>query len=65
MKTKYKCKDNDTIVKVFMVDDNIDELWIKTEGDVYWNVLGYDDLLEAIKKMKVKYLNKKGHETAN
>ena len=65
MKIKYKCKDNDAIIKIFTVDDNIDELWIKYEGDNYWSVIGYGDLIEAIKKMKVKFLNKKGHEITN
>ena len=65
MKVKYKCKDNDAIIKIFEVGGLIDELWIKVEGDNCWTVVGYDDLIEAIKKLKVKFLNKKNHEITN
>ena len=47
------------------MDDLIDELWIKADGDKYWTVIGYDDLIEAINKIKTKFINKKGYETTN
>jgi hypothetical protein len=51
METTYKCKENDVIIKVIEHDNTIDELQFQVEGDKKcgWVVVGYKDLLTAIK----------------
>jgi hypothetical protein len=47
--TIYKCKENDNIIKVYRNDQGIDEVHIGTDGLSGWTVIGYKDLMEAIK----------------
>lgn len=65
METKYRCKDNDCIIKVFEVDGKIDELWIKVKRETCWTVIGYDDLTEAVNKLRSKFYNKRNYEITN
>jgi len=48
--TAYACKENDAIIKIFTLDDKIDELHFKIDGDKVWTVVGYKDLQTAIEK---------------
>jgi len=48
--TAYACKENDAIIKIFTLDDKIDELHFKIDGEKGWTVVGYKDLQNAIEK---------------
>ena len=54
--TTYKCKENDALIRVYTVDNKIDELHFKTEGDKGWVVIGYKDLQAAINKALTNFL---------
>lgn len=51
-KVKYKCKENDCEIILFLNDGKIDELHIGVRGEREWTVIGYKDLKKAIKKAK-------------
>ena len=48
--TAYACRENDAIIKIFTLDDKIDELHFKIDGEKGWTVVGYKDLQTAIEK---------------
>ena len=54
MKTTYKCKQNDAVLQFHGKDGNIDELWVKIEGETSWTVVGYSDLTKGIEQAKKK-----------
>ena len=49
-KITYNCKQNDVIIKIFTFNNEIDELHIGVEYMDEFTVVGYKDLLKAIKK---------------
>ena len=46
----YKCKQNDAILKLIWGDKEVNEIWVKIEGDNCWNIVGFNDLQKAIRK---------------
>ena len=51
---KYKCKENDVIIKVFLENNKADELWVKIDGEKGWTVIGVKDVFNAITLAEVK-----------
>ena len=49
-KVKYKCKQNDVDLKFVLESGKIDEVWVSVRGEGIWTVIGYQDLIEGIKK---------------
>jgi len=59
MKYKYKCQDNDAIIKFIEVDGLIDEIWIKPQNEhKTWWVIGFNDLQCGIKLALEKFKTK-------
>ena len=50
----YKCKDNDVVLAFLIEDGKIDEVSVKTTEDEEWIVIGFNDLMEGIKKANLK-----------
>lgn len=50
----YKCKENDAVIKLYFKDGDIDELLIGYDGGTSWNVIGYNDLKNAVIKAESK-----------
>lgn len=53
-KVKYKCKQNDVDLKFVIESGKIDEVWVSVRGEDVWTVIGYQDLIEGIKKAESK-----------
>lgn len=49
-KVKYKCKQNDVDLKFVLESGKIDEVLVSVRGENVWTVIGYEDLMEGIKK---------------
>ena len=49
-KVKYKCKQNDVDLKFVIESGKIDEVLVSVRGENVWTVIGYQDLMEGIKK---------------
>jgi hypothetical protein len=50
---KYKCKANDVDLTFKIESGKIDEVWVSVRGmekKEGWTVIGYEDLIEGIKK---------------
>lgn len=45
----YNCKDNDNKIRVYKVDNKVDEVHIQAEGETSWTVIGANDLTNALK----------------
>lgn len=54
MKVNYKCKDNDVKLQFHCEDGIIDEVWVQIDGEKSWTVVGYNDLINGIKKAESK-----------
>ena len=52
MKVNFKCKDNDVKLQFHCENGEIDEVWVKVDGEKSWTVLGFKDLLNGIEKAK-------------
>ena len=50
----FKCKDNDIKLKFITVDGKIDEIWVRAHKGEGWTVVGYDNLIDGIDKVKKK-----------
>lgn len=49
----YNCKDNDTELRVVKTNGLIDEILVRDGGSESWTVIGYNDLLAAIKQTQL------------
>ena len=52
-KVNYKCKDNDVKLQFHCEDGVIDEVWVQIDGEKSWAVVGYNDLINGIKKLNL------------
>ena len=50
MKVNYKCKDNDVKLQFHCENGVIDEVWVQVDGEKSFTVVGYNDLINGIKK---------------
>jgi hypothetical protein len=62
MKVNYKCKQNDAELKFICEDGQIDEVWIRIEGEKGWTVIGYKDFVSGVKKAETKCKPKDSHD---
>ena len=61
-KVNYKCKDNDVKLQFHCKDGVIDEVWVQVDGEKSWTVIGYNDLINGIKKAESKSKPKTSHD---
>lgn len=62
MKVNYKCKDNDVKLQFHCEDGVIDEVWVQIDGEKSWTVIGYNDLINGIKKAESKSKPQTSHD---
>lgn len=62
MKVNYKCKDNDVKLQFHCKDGVIDEVWVQVDGEKSWTVIGYNDLINGIKKAESKSKPQTSHD---
>lgn len=61
-KVTYNCKENDAVIKIFIADGIIDQLWIKIKGETSYTVIAYKDLQNALKKADMELIRNKGYK---
>jgi len=62
MKVNYKCKANDAELEFLCEDGQIDEIWVRIQGEKAWTVVGYKDFLNGIKKAQKKCKLRDSHD---
>jgi len=47
---EYECENNQVVLRVYIQDEQIDEVWVGLDGLDEWTIVSYPDLLKALHK---------------